>query len=272
MPTPSEATATTPTTPATDGGSAAAVSATPDTSQSTPSSGVESPKFDWAAWDGEDASLPEPARQFSEGFRGYFSARSKEAEEELASLRSTYESLMMGREDPRVAEMQSKLSETERAAKEHSEKYSALQAEYEKFKSEIAARQQAEEEAWMSNYKAQNAWMFDDGPIQQTAGELIDEGFSPEELPLMLRQPAPVIVEARKINKELQSSGAKGVGKHALALARAKFADPERPLTAEVVAGSTGTRNPPISNEPDKSKMSTAEIVALNWRKAQASR
>lgn len=223
--------------------------------------------FGWDAWDGSPQALPESVRSWAERLAAYHEKPVKAAREEAERARKIFESLTSGQEDPRLAELQKKLSESEaawtvkhseieRQAKEVQEKLRA----YEEYHESLATKAADE-------FQAANAWMFDDGPIQKLAEDLIEkDGFHYQDLPTLMRMPARALDRARELMKEF---GNPKLGSHAIKLAKAEFSTPEPTPSEALVAGTDGATNNAAATDHVLNRDASYKDIALHSIRSQ---
>jgi hypothetical protein len=98
-------------------GSASDTEVNPSTTEQ-PAAFPSADEFGWDAWKGEVDNLPEQIRGWATPMQGYYQkwADDKAASmvDDAKSLKELYDSLLEGKEDPRVAEYTAKLKEMER--------------------------------------------------------------------------------------------------------------------------------------------------------------
>lgn len=182
--------------------------------------------FGWDKWDGSHQSLPEPVRGWGERLEGHYTKEAQAREAEAKELRELYERLTTDSEDPRVGQTKAELEAAKAEYAREKAEYEEKLGKYQAWEAELQQITAAESAKFVEEYKAANAWIWDGGPIEKLANELVDEEFAPSDLPTILRLPPALIAEARRINKDLVAGGTKGAGTLALRIARseAKFA------------------------------------------------
>lgn len=196
--------------------------------------------FDWDSWDGAIDALPESARPWAERVASRYEAAASAAQEEAERARMLYEAISEGLDDPRLKELQEKL---EKGETEWSSKHQEFESKIREYEDRVAAFEafyDQEAERLAKDFQDKNAWIFDDGPVQKLAEELLgDDGFSLEVLPDLLRQPKPVIAKARELMKEF---GNPGLSAHAVKLAKLEQPQQETTPSEKLVSGA-GPRN-----------------------------
>jgi hypothetical protein len=264
------------TAPVDSGASESPVQEGSQTATAAPSDGsVESPapEFDWDSWDGKHDVLPEQLREYAPKFEAYYTKEAQAQMAETARMREIYEAMLEGREDPRLTELQQKYETETSSARELREKYEATQREFEAFKAEQEQAQLAQATAQADAFKKQNAWIFENEEFQRLGGELLNEGFEPDELPVLLRQHDDVLARAREIMKDLTAKGAKNVGEYAINTARAEFVEPKRPATAAAVSGAKGGGNrASFHTQLDRKSASVSDLAKQLWNSHQSVR
>lgn len=210
--------------------------------------------FDWEKWDGELASLPEKARaRLSEKEADLLKA--KQDADDRAQL---YSEMISQVEDPQVPKLREQLDK----AKADLE---ALKADKNATAEQLAeAKKKAEEadaavvEAKVEAFKTANAWIFDDGPVEQLAYDLTQKNWKVEHLPIILKWDKATLAKATKI-VEKNPSAAEGY----IAAVASMEQTPVSPAQ-EVVGGATnvptGAAGPDVV---DTSKLNPRERRSL---------
>lgn len=220
--------------------------------------------FSWDSWDGKPDALPEPVRGWASKLEGHYTKEATAREAEAKELRELYERLTTDSEDPRVGETKAEL---DKAKAEHAEKvadYEKQLARYQAWEQELDKVRSAESARQVEEFKTANGWIWDNGPIEQLANELVDEEFTPTDLPVILRLPPDLIEAARKLCRELVASGTKDPGKLAIRITRseAKFA----PAPSESLQAAPATRIVTPTNDrpgaPNDFEERRARVVA----------
>lgn len=248
--------------PATSGGAVDSGSAAPDAgavdsssvsgtdSDSTPNGtpeavelepSVTADTFGWDDWDGSEDAFPEDVRPWASKFNGHYQKQLELTKSEANKLKSIYESLMEGREDPRLSEYKTQLETAGQTKQELEQNFQRLQTQHQstikEFNDFMESRAQQAAEA----FQKENPWIFESQELQGLGSSLLDEGFETNDLPQLLRMPEGLLGATRKIHKELTAAGAKGVGPHAIKLARSEFRAPPPSPSASKVAGAHGS-------------------------------
>ena len=231
--------------------SAGATGSTPDEAKLAP----EQPKltadtFGWDDWDGSEDSLPEDIRPWASRFNSFYMKDAEIAKQEAEKIRKVWEGLLEGHEDPRLNDLRKQLDTTGATAREHEQRYTKLQSEFDAYRAEIEKWSTEHGNSVAAKFQEANPWIFDNGPIQKIGAELLDENFEMDELPVLLRMPEEMLAHARKLHKELAASGAKNAGNLAIRLTRAEYQPPALSPSAQSAAGSTGA--PPLSIAPSR--------------------
>lgn len=206
-------------------------------------------EFSWDTWDGEHGSLPEPVRGWGEKLSSHYNKVSDEALADVEFQRRTYEQLLAGHEDPRLTKMEADLT----ARLKEIENFKGSQAQWEQKIADAEARAAGLEAAWTKfhddqatayadKFAAEHPWLFDEGPIQEAASALMDDGFEVEDLPVLLRLPDATLARVKELRKEFE--GAKDPGKKAIAMARSEARLPRNPAADVVSSGSRVAASP----------------------------
>lgn len=201
--------------------------------------------FEWDKWDGGVDHLPDPLRPWADGFSKHYLRTAEAARAEAEEVRKTYEALLVGQEDPRLAKAmqdlaarQAEIDRHQGTAKQLEEKYQALERQHAEFQRQVNEHFEAQSVAAVERFKAENAWIFDGGPIQQAAVEALDLGFSEEQLPELLKLPAEVQARANAIIKDF--AGSADPGKNALRVAKAEATPKVSPAASITDASARG--------------------------------
>lgn len=216
-------------------------------SVATPSSPTtEAPAFpsadeiDWDSWDGSHDRLPEPIRPWGQKLQGHYTKTARQREAEATELRKLYEDLTSGVEDPRVAEGAQKLQELQSKYEAEKAQYEEKIAKYEGWRQQLEVLRDKQAQEYADNFEKKHAWIFDGGEVEKIAGELFDEGFLGEDLPVVLRLPPPMLEKVRAEHTSLRNRGVPNASELAIRLVRseARFA----PQPSEALQASTGNR------------------------------
>lgn len=168
------------------------------------------PEFDWAAWDGKDEALPEDARFWASGVRTRVTAEYETKMQEAAKAQETYNAILAGLEDPRIKEMEEKVSNGEATITEirttlqaKEEAFSQLEAAYEEL---IESQASAE----VAAFKAKFAETLADKKASERLKTLMeDEDFSQatlEELGDLVTMGEEDLAAVREIVKQENAS------------------------------------------------------------------
>lgn len=246
-----------------------------------PATDLSPDSFEWDKWDRQSFDpFPEQAREWMKravsvdmADRDKLKGEHETRLAEIAEQELLYKSLIEGMGDPRLPDLENKAKQLEAWQKNALENLKALQdaraaerQDFERQRDELITRQ-AEDEA--NRWREANSWIFDGGEKQHAAMELFDEGFERDVIPELLKQPAEVVERAKVRHRELLATGATGVGKHALELAKAAFQPPAASPAAEQISGATSPHpGPPTQGRPSTNaslRELTAAAAAKNW-------
>lgn len=255
-----------------------------DVTTSEPEAAPEAPafpgadEFGWDEWDGKVDALPDPVRAWAEKLAGHYQRAATEKETEANFVRTTYEALLAGRPDPRIEKLEADLA----AKVKELEGFTGTTKEWEKKVAAAEEKAQQVQQAWdtfvneqadaqAKAYAEKHPWMFENEEVSKLAGELFEEGFGMDDVPVILRMPDAQREQVRVIFKDL--AGAKNAGQHAIALARGR-ADIKMPTSAELVeAGSrvVGGHEPLDKVHGDTLATALNRVVDLEIRRQQRS-
>lgn len=133
----------------------------------------ELPEFDFNAWDGGIDSLPDMYHGVHSRMEALFGDKYGALESDMEQLRRLNDALMVGEEDPRVAEYQSKY-EAEAAAK------TGLQEEFDKYRADIDASLERDAEHYAQTFKQKHSEIFEDPEKREALAILIENQWDPE--------------------------------------------------------------------------------------------
>lgn len=197
--------------------------------------------FGWDTWDGSEDALPESVRPWVTHLGKHFSRSAELERAEAERLRGIYETLMEGREDPRLKQLQEQIESRGKEFQTREQQLQQLQQEYQAYQQQVSAFFDQQATARAEAFRAQNSWIFESQELQQLGSDLIDDGFGLDDLPTLLRMEPKQLELTRKFNADLKATGAKNVGSHAIKLARAEFKPTAASPAAELVAGANGS-------------------------------
>ena len=188
--------------PATD----AAAEGSVDTSLSTDSEASPPASFDWDSWDGETDSLPEAAREWAKPIGSYFSKRAdtrlEERLTEVEDLKELYDSLLSGKRDPKIGELEKALAEWEEkhngVISEWEGKYNELEKTYKQYEANVEAAITQEAVEYAEWFQSENADVFENEQLAAVFVGLLEEGWELEGAAEAARLPAPLLQAARQ--------------------------------------------------------------------------
>ena len=178
--------------------------------------------------------------------------------QQIDRLESLYKSLLGGKEDPRIEEYETKLSDWEG-------KYSTLQTEYGDYQNSIKQSIQQESEAYAEWFKSENDDIFSDETLSDAFVSLLETGWDLEPAAEAARLPQ----EAREAAMKAKADGVPD--SYALKLAMgAKRAVPAPRPGAKIISGATTPARSAEQKtvEPDGNTMSFKDHRAFIARKA----
>tara|TARA_R100001509_G_scaffold40843_1_gene21891 strand:- start:422 stop:1273 length:852 start_codon:yes stop_codon:yes gene_type:complete len=131
------------------------------------------PEFDFEAWDGGIDDLPEMYHGMHGRMESIYNNRFSSIESELDQMRRLNDALMVGEEDPRVSEFQTKLEEALAAKQQVSQ-------EFEQFKQQIEQFEMQEASEWADNFEREHKEIFENQEMREALGLLIENDWEPE--------------------------------------------------------------------------------------------
>lgn len=244
-------------------------------SEPEPDHEVTDPGFRVDDWDLKPESLPERIRPVAERLTSHYSeeiGRLSKQLEENRELHELYREIVEGKEDPRLKEYVSAKEELEASLKAIEEERDQYRTNLERLTSEVQKREDERIQKEFEAYQREHAWMFDDGPMQDQALKLLDEGWQTDTLPDVLKLPKEELAFARQKMKENPSAQKEIVE---LAKLRSKK---RRPSSANLVGGAetptitSPTPNEEVSAEPSGSLSEQAVQRALRKHSSRTRR
>jgi len=231
-----------------------------DTPQEEVSRFPSSDDFGWDAWDGESGSLPEEIRGWNDRFSGHYKnhwSKHHEAEKnEAERIRSIYESLSAGLEDPRNAELTQQVGDWESKYNTLTEERLTLQNEYDAYKEALNKALEQEAEEYANWYQTQHSHIFENPQLVEKLTNLLESGWDVDHAPTALELSDEALAVA---NKALTD----GVPmRYALELARKTTAQPARSAPrpgARITSGAT--RSPVAPNQAPKDALKEAKTL-----------
>jgi hypothetical protein len=133
----------------------------------------ELPEFDFSAWGGGADDLPEMYHGVHGRMEELFGSKFGALESDMDQLRRLNDALMVGEEDPRVADFQSKY-EAEISARE------GVQREYEQYRAEVDASLDRDAASYAQNFKQKHSEIFEDPEKREALAILIENQWDPE--------------------------------------------------------------------------------------------
>lgn len=230
--------------------------------------------FDWVTWDGSYESLPEEHQAWAQRLSDWHEERMQSRANELDAKIEQYKAWMDGREDPRIPELSGKLDELQT-------KYSTLEAQLAEKDRELNETVTAVEQWRISEgqrraaeFQRENDWIFDKGPIEKAAEELLNEGWTLATLPVVLKLDEAQQAEARKRfgnRPDIDESAAQELAGLVLEVVQGRTATQTKPKarnpSSEIVSGRKST-----PSQAPRIESSELEPVSLSERKRQAAK
>tara|TARA_S200002703_G_scaffold158192_1_gene167916 strand:+ start:3770 stop:4660 length:891 start_codon:yes stop_codon:yes gene_type:complete len=216
--------------------------------------------FGWDSWDGKSDTLPEQIRGWNDKFSSHyedhytkhFEAESSEAER----LRSIYQSLAAGLEDPRNTELTEQINDWEQKYNSLSEERLGLENEFNAYKQSLDQALEQEAEEYANWYQQQHSHIFENPELVTKLTTLLESGWDVDHAPTALELSDEALAVA---NKALTD----GVPmRYALELARKTTAQPARSAPrpgARITSGAT--RSPVAPNQAPKDALREARSL-----------
>ena len=255
--------------PASSEVSAGAVASSPEETTDEPTAVVQEAEpvsfptadsFGWDAWDGQSDSLPEEVRGWNDQFSNYYKdhwAKHYESEaNEAERIRSIYQSLSAGLEDPRNAELNQQVSDWEEKYNTLTQERLALQNEFDGYKQALDKALDQEAEEYANWYQKQHAHIFEDPKLVDRFSNLLESGWDVDYAPAALE----LSEEALEIANKALTDGVPM--RYAIELARKTAAQPARSAPrpgARITSGAT--RSPVAPNQAPKDALREAKTL-----------
>jgi len=216
--------------------------------------------FGWDSWDGENTSLPENVQgwgdRFSKHYENHYTGKFETEQAETDRLRSIYESLSAGLEDPRNAELSDQISEWEGKYGDLEAEKLSLQSDYDSYKEALEASLKEEADNYAVWYQEQHSHIFEDAALTEKFTNLLESGWELDHAPAAMELSDEALAIA---NKAL----ADGVPmRYAIDLARKSTAQPARAAPrpgARITSGATGS--PVAPNQAPKDALREATTL-----------
>ena len=199
----------------------------------------EAPSFAWDSWDGSIENLPEEHREVGGYFHNHWESRLSEKSAEYDGLRELYDAMMSGQEDPRVAQL------TE-ANQSFEERYKGLEEQFNDYKQQVEAAQDAEARDWADRFEKQHADLLGQENNRERMVEFLDAGWDADAAIQLLTMDEEFVQMA----EEAKGNGVPDSYAIRLAEASAGKRQVEKEVKAiprpgaRITAGATGAKNP----------------------------
>jgi hypothetical protein len=194
-------------------------------------------KFGWDDWDGESYdSFPEPIRPWAERFGSYhkstFDKQLASERDQLSQVREIYETLMEGREDPRLKAAMDSETKYKTQIGELTSRAELAEKNFKEYQRIVDQHARAEAQRIADNFKAQNPDIFSDPKKVEVLGELLEEDWELENIPKLFQLDPEIRDQVRAAKRDGVSDT------WALKLAENWKPKPSKPRAgAELVAG-----------------------------------
>jgi len=210
--------------------------------------GPELPEFDFNAWEGSVDELPEMYHSVGNRMNDIFSGQKSDFEKKIEQLQALNDALMVGEEDPRVAQY---LGEVE----DFKGKYSTLEQQHEEYKQSVEKLIEQDAESYAQRFQEAHPEVFQNEEMAEALSVLIENDWEPEVAVRMLSLPTEAIEIALKAKND-------GVP-DSYALRLAESASRSRPKAsprpaAKITSGAT-TRSSPEQQMMDLNETSSLE-------------
>ena len=133
----------------------------------------ELPEFDFDAWEGGLDDLPDMYKPVGTRMSQIHGNKVSEFESEMDQLRRLNDALMVGEEDPRVADFQSKWEESKTG-------YESLQKEFETYRNEVQAMHDRDAEQWAKSFQEKHSEIFENEELSTALQTLVHHDWDPE--------------------------------------------------------------------------------------------
>ena len=207
-------------------------------------------EFAWDEWKGETESLPENMRPWAEKFGAYHDSRYQNVVEEheasVQRMEALYNALLVGDEDPRIAEWQGKHGDLEA-------QFKALEHNHTQYKQTIEEIVAQESQAYADDFQRTNRDLFENEASAQKLTTLLEEGWGLEYAGEAARLPQALFETARKAKSDGVPDG------YAMRLAKGITSDAQDPRPGATLT--SGATTPARSAE--QSEMSETEAMSL---------
>lgn len=216
--------------------------------------------FGWDAWDGKNGTLPEQMRPWGDKFAGHyerhFQNQYSAEKAETERLKSIYEALMGGQEDPRNTELTSNLEKLQTKFDELNQSSLTTSNEYHTYKQTIEQALEDEAQQYAAWYEKQYPHIFNNPESAQKFTDLLEAGWELDYAPTVME----LTDEALSI---AQKALAGGVPMHyAIELARKSVPPPVKQSPrpgARITSGATGS--PVTPNQAPKDAYNEAQSL-----------
>ena len=131
------------------------------------------PEFDFNAWEGGVEDLPEMYHGVHGRMEELFNTKYGALESDMDQLRRLNDALMVGEEDPRIADFQGKY-EAEIKARE------GLQTQFDEYKAEIDRAMDADAAQYAAKFRQDHQEIFDNPEMAEALALLIEHNWDPE--------------------------------------------------------------------------------------------
>lgn len=216
------------------------------------------PEFDFETWEGQVDSLPEEYRPIGSYFENRYSSQIEDfntklsgANAELDQLRQLNDALLIGGEDPRIAQYQGEIES-------YKDKYSKLEEEYKQYQNHIDSMFENDAKKYADAFRAKNEEFFENEEKAAQLVALIEQDWDPEQAVQLLK----LGEQAMEVAKKAKSDGVPD--SYAIRLAETAV---RRPAPAAPRPGAKITSGATASSTPNQEKMSLNDSSTLDDRR-----
>lgn len=212
-------------------------------------------EFDWGEWDGEVDGLPDTVKPWAQKVydsrQGWVDTQINDSEAEMARLKSLYETLISGHDDPRLDEYQTSIADWEGKFTTLQTTHDETLAQHEQYKKAVDAAIEAEANDYAEKFQKKHADIFTQKEKATVFSNLVEEGWDFEIVPHLMKLSGEQLDAAR----EAKRGGCPD--QYALQLVgRSKPSKPDPRPGAQITAGATSPSVTPnqIKNEAASAK------------------
>ena len=155
----------------------------------------ELPEFDFSAWDGSRDGLPEMYNDIYSRMNELHDVKYADITSQLEQMQALNDALMIGEEDPRIKDFQTKY-ESEIAAREE------LQAQFEAYQQQIDQEIEQEAQLYAQRFRQKHADVFEDPEKAEALFILTENDWEPEVAVKLLDLDADAVRQAIEAKRD----------------------------------------------------------------------